>query len=1220
MDDGTAAADQLLVEQREHTLTDYWAGDEPFGLKGIGREIGEIPVAGSNDTALAILDNEFDFGEYPPPLGWSEDAILDATALLEGEFNLLVPHAGTGYSDEQIARALMQIFEAWSEPEAYVGSPDYLPQTLQGFVPLVKWLKDLGIITSNVSVPYRDGGAFNLTSLEASLTDIEAMGSVSTDDDLDEGVKQTFNYPPRSIKRDPDLEDDRVEEISPTDMAYGQIGFVTPDGRVFRAAGGTMEHRDVLDILRHNPSLKKEAGTEYKWYTNEWVGKTWMYWHGEKYNKGQLNVRVPLKGLTPKQRLAIKHAGAFTHLLADTIPSETDEVAYEYRRGTIPTFLKHGLLGLKAVESSSIVSTLLEQDEDERPARPTGRSQTAWNRLDADTQDMMVFIAKAAKARQLVRIRYTPKVTTGTTVNRTVRPYSLRIRNIHVNGYDQPAVPTVVFFGYDAFARTIKMFVADRVGTVERTGREYDPQWAVEFESKLTEAESRTGRCYELAGRWQLQHDDDEALLVHGHISNRHSEVNYPELNHAWITKGDQVWEPTTDKWIDKGAFYALYHAQEYAVYTHEELLLKLARTQNWGPWDTESLGESLTEEESSGVPEAKSFYIQQGFRSGTADLSVFLAAPTGPGSPVQKGEVWYYFNRLFVPQQLRRQGIATKLMTQVVEWADTNNYNIWNDINPYGEMDLDQLIKFYKKFGFEEIAGAAPYSGKGSLIRLARSHSRESLMLHLGEAQFDQDAEAERMLQRYESEPVSLWMYSDLSIEDRMAWAYLGADEMMGAPYQGDQVRQFVAALKMVVAKPADFWQQIAAKDPLRAKRLQSLEWTLEKVPLEDVGVWVRFGGFPDEWTKGNVIETAAFVSAGAEKPQHKQEILEIAAQWATVLKFLPPVLVPGEMLRDVPGYKPTTWAIDDGNHRIVAAAIGGAKSIIAFVGREPGGQVEPAEQENEALNEQRGPAYYSKFVHAVFADISQDWVPSMMKHKGDPLNLEGASAPLRVVGQLLGIDAEQSEEFSRQMAEEYSVEFNVEDDRIYMAWEQLPPRYQQQAREYAGFFRGGVVGTPVETTTSGGAGAFEVPLGKVIRPTKFGRRKQKKRKKRKPSTETLVQGLLEQDDLPHPDQGDWGTPAKLGLEFNAINRIAGLLDDADIEFIELYKAVLANGGAFGRVGTTVPFARLIVPTDFDMDRVEAALGDEFIVRIITFGGGAPAEFWITQTLEDTV
>lgn len=62
-----------------------------------------------------------------------------------------------------------------------------------------------------------------------------------------------------------------------------------------------------------------------------------------------------------------------------------------------------------------------------------------------------------------------------------------------------------------------------------------------------------------------------------------------------------------------------------------------------------------------------------------------------------------WYFNRLNVPPEYRNKGIATKLMLMLIDAAAKYKITICCDINPYGDLNYDQLKKFYKKFGFVE-------------------------------------------------------------------------------------------------------------------------------------------------------------------------------------------------------------------------------------------------------------------------------------------------------------------------------------------------------------------------------------------------------------------------------------------------------------------------------------------------------------------------------------
>lgn len=106
-----------------------------------------------------------------------------------------------------------------------------------------------------------------------------------------------------------------------------------------------------------------------------------------------------------------------------------------------------------------------------------------FQKLPKDTQEFLDDLADWSQRNNTVRIYYNPKVTTGRPVYRTIEPYSLRLRNIHVNGYKRPPVKTIVLFGFDPYKKTIKMFVVDRIRSFEFQGKEFKPRWPVEFGS-----------------------------------------------------------------------------------------------------------------------------------------------------------------------------------------------------------------------------------------------------------------------------------------------------------------------------------------------------------------------------------------------------------------------------------------------------------------------------------------------------------------------------------------------------------------------------------------------------------------------------------------------------------------------------------------------------------------------------------------------------------------
>ena len=67
----------------------------------------------------------------------------------------------------------------------------------------------------------------------------------------------------------------------------------------------------------------------------------------------------------------------------------------------------------------------------------------------------------------------------------------------------------------------------------------------------------------------------------------------------------------------------------------------------------------------------------------------------------ISKIDDQWYFNRLNVPDKIRRNGYGTCLMEELVNILDNNEIDLICDLNPSGEMNMAQLTSFYKKFGF---------------------------------------------------------------------------------------------------------------------------------------------------------------------------------------------------------------------------------------------------------------------------------------------------------------------------------------------------------------------------------------------------------------------------------------------------------------------------------------------------------------------------------------
>lgn len=63
-----------------------------------------------------------------------------------------------------------------------------------------------------------------------------------------------------------------------------------------------------------------------------------------------------------------------------------------------------------------------------------------------------------------------------------------------------------------------------------------------------------------------------------------------------------------------------------------------------------------------------------------------------------------WYVNRLYVQPSYRNQGFATSMMRELISVADSQAKDILIEINPYGDLNYDQLKSFYMKFGFDQI------------------------------------------------------------------------------------------------------------------------------------------------------------------------------------------------------------------------------------------------------------------------------------------------------------------------------------------------------------------------------------------------------------------------------------------------------------------------------------------------------------------------------------
>lgn len=114
------------------------------------------------------------------------------------------------------------------------------------------------------------------------------------------------------------------------------------------------------------------------------------------------------------------------------------------------------------------------------------------------------------------------------------------------------------------------------------------------------------------------------------------------------------------------------------------------------------------------GAIRSKEFHITEDkFYRGTAEFSeiqnstaFFSSLERNLKISIPKSEKpWFFFNRLFVNPKIRNRGVASSLLEKVEVWANEEEFNIFLNINPYGDLNLHQLVILYSKFRFKLIS-----------------------------------------------------------------------------------------------------------------------------------------------------------------------------------------------------------------------------------------------------------------------------------------------------------------------------------------------------------------------------------------------------------------------------------------------------------------------------------------------------------------------------------
>jgi hypothetical protein len=97
-------------------------------------------------------------------------------------------------------------------------------------------------------------------------------------------------------------------------------------------------------------------------------------------------------------------------------------------------------------------------------------------------------------------------------------------------------------------------------------------------------ARKRKGRCFELAGRAQLDEANSEWTLVHGWVNA--APGGSLKTGHAWLEHRDGfVFCAVSDEMMPTADYYARYGARAVVRYDLVEASHSMLDHKHWGPW-----------------------------------------------------------------------------------------------------------------------------------------------------------------------------------------------------------------------------------------------------------------------------------------------------------------------------------------------------------------------------------------------------------------------------------------------------------------------------------------------------------------------------------------------------------------------------------------------------------------------------------------------------------
>lgn len=125
--------------------------------------------------------------------------------------------------------------------------------------------------------------------------------------------------------------------------------------------------------------------------------------------------------------------------------------------------------------------------------------------------------------------------------------------------------------------------------------------------------------------------------------------------------------------------------------------------------------------------------------------------------------------------------------------------------------------------------------------------------------------------------------------------------------------------------------------KDNVRVKNLEGHFWTKEKVELKYIGGYPRIGDLPREWSQCSVVDIAKLIQENEydfDTLKSIKRIRLIQPHINTISKYLHPILLAGGEIRKTGVFLSLPYDSDDGNHRLIAMALSGKTSTLAYVG----------------------------------------------------------------------------------------------------------------------------------------------------------------------------------------------------------------------------------------------------------------------------------------------